>query len=77
MEQVLDTFETVFVWQTKWEYFHEFWVPFNILTSSFCTFSAILITMEQLFGEAISCDSGEEVCFVFTYFIGESIYFSE
>ena len=77
MEQVLDTFETVFVWQTKWEYFHEFWVPFNILTSSFCTFSAILITMEQLFGEAISCDSGEEVGFVFTYFIGESIYFSE
>ena len=57
MEEVLDTFETVFVINTKWEFQHEFWVPFNILTSSFCTFSAILITMEQFFGDAISCYS--------------------
>ena len=63
MEEVLDTFETVFVINTKWEFQHEFWVPFNILTSSFCTFSAILITMEQFFGDAISCDSGEAVVF--------------
>ena len=65
MEEVLDTFETVFVINSKLQFQHEFWVPFNIMTSSFCTFSAILITMEQFFGDAISCDSGKAVGFNF------------
>ena len=65
MEEVLDTFETVFVINSQLQFQHEFWVPFNIMTSSFCTFSAILITMEQFFGDAISCDSGKAVGFNF------------